>query len=252
MAPRSIRTVDIARMLGVHPNTIRKYEENGYLPPIPRSANGYRLYSRMHVEQARLVHLALTWPYIGSKGTLLLLVSNASEGNWGMAMERAFAYLATVRIERTYAESAVEFLERWAGGYLIESRQERVTISAAAQHLNITVDMLRNWERNGLIDVPRDEQQYRMYGTDEFGRLRVIRMLLTSGYSLMSIRRMLGRFDAGHTDNLRTALDMTGDDELRSAADRWLASLMELESRAQQMIHQIGHMIELSHADRRR
>jgi DNA-binding transcriptional MerR regulator len=204
----------------------------------------------MHLEQARLVHLALRWPYLGDKGLLLDLVKSAAGGDLGMAMELAYKYLAHVRVERTYAESAIEFLERWAAGHMIDTPRQRVHIRKAALHLNVTVDMLRNWERNGLIDVPRDPaNQYRLYGTAEFGRLRVIRTLVQSGYSLMAILRMLMQFDAGKTDNLRTALDMPRDDEeIKTVADRWLSTLIELEQRAQAMIRQIGHLIEMAHA----
>ena len=132
----------------------------------------------------------------------------------------------------------------------MDTPQQRVHIRKAALHLNVTVEMLRNWERNGLIDVPRDpSNQYRLYGTAEFGRLRVIRTLVQSGYSLMAILRMLLQFDAGKTDNLRTALDVPREDEeIQTIADRWLSTLLELEQRAQAMIRQIGHMIEMTHS----
>ena len=40
------------------------------------------------------------------------LIKNATGGDLGMAMEQAYQYLALVRVERTFAESAIEFLER--------------------------------------------------------------------------------------------------------------------------------------------
>jgi DNA-binding transcriptional MerR regulator len=251
MAARVLRTSQVARELGVHVNTIRLYEADNLLPEIPRGRNGYRQYSTMHLEQARLVHLTLRWPYLGDKARLLDLVKSAARGDLGMAMELAYQYLAHVRVERTFAEAAIEFLERWAAGRLLDAPRQRVHIGKAAQHLNVTVDMLRNWERNGLIEVPRDPtNQYRLYGTAEFGRLRVIRTLVQSGYSLMAILRMLLQFDAGQTDDLRTALDRPRDDEeIKTVADRWLSTLIELEQRAQAIIRQIGHMIDLAHAE---
>jgi DNA-binding transcriptional MerR regulator len=248
-----MRTSDIAKALGVHVNTIRLYETWGFLPEIPRAPNGYRQYTALHLEHARLAHLALRWPYLGDKALLLDLVKSAASGDFGMAMELAYKYLATVRMERTMAESAIEFLERWAAGHLMDTPRQRVHISQAARHLNVTVDMLRNWERNGLLDVPRDPaNQYRLYGTAEFGRLRVIRTLVQAGYSLMAILRMLRQFDAGNTDNLATALDLPREESSNEAieviADRWLTSLLELEQRAQAIIRQIGHMIEMAHA----
>ena len=247
MAAKPLKTSDIARALGVHVNTVRLYEEAGFLPPIPRGANGYRLYTPQHLEQARLAHLALPWPYVGDKALLIDLVKHAASGDYGMAMELAYQYLAVVRIERTIAEAAVEFLERWAAGHLIDSSAGKMHIKQAARHLNVTVDMLRNWERSGLISVPRDPVSgYRRYGTAEFGRLRVIRMLVKSGYSLMAVLQMLRQFDAGRRDDLRTALDVPREDDelIEVIADRWLTSLIELEARAQAVIRQLGHMIE--------
>jgi DNA-binding transcriptional MerR regulator len=250
VASRSLRTSDIAKELGVHPNTIRLYETWGFLPEIPRAKNGYRQYTVWHLEQARLTHLTLRWPYLGDKAPLIQLVKSAAGADFGMAMELAYQYLARVRMERTSAEAAVEFLERWAAGHLMDSAQQKMHIRRAARHLNVTVDMLRNWERNGLIAVPREPANgYRLYGPAEFGRLRVIRMMVQSGYSLMAILRMLLQFDAGQTNNLRDALNVPHqeDGELQVVADRWLASLVELEERAQAIIRQIGRMIEMAH-----
>lgn len=250
MASRHLRTGDIAGELGVHVNTIRHYEERGYLPAIPRGANGYRHYTRMHLEHARLAHLAVRWPYlVGDKALLVELVKSAASGDLGMAMELAYRYLTHVRMERTAAEAAIEFLERWAAGQLLDSSRQRLHRRQAALHLNVTVDTLRNWERNGLIEVPRDPANgYRLYGVAEFGRLRVIRTLVQSGYSLMAILRMLLQFDAGRTDNLRDALHVPpeADEPIHTIADRWLASLLEMEERGQATIRQVGRLLDMT------
>jgi DNA-binding transcriptional MerR regulator len=249
MASRPLRTNEIARELGVHPNTVRLYETWGYLSEVPRGRNGYRQYSTLHLEQARLAHLTLSWPYLGEKVQLIELVKSAARGDLGMAMELAYQYLARVRMERTSAEAALEFLERWAAGHRMDSSPQNMHIRQAARHLNVTVDMLRNWERNGLITVPRDpENGYRLYGPAEFERLRVIRILVQSGYSLMAILRMLARFDKGERTNLRESLNLPPEEdmEVQVVADRWLASLVELEERAQAIIRQIGRMIEMT------
>jgi DNA-binding transcriptional MerR regulator len=248
MASRPLRTNEIAKALGVHPNTVRLYETWGYLSEVPRGGNGYRQYSTLHLEQARLAHLTLSWPYLGDKTLLIKLVKSAARGDLGMAMELAYQYLARVRMERTSAEAALEFLERWAAGHRMDSSPQNMHIRQAARHLNVTVDMLRNWERNGLIAIPRDpENGYRLYGPAEFGRLRVIRILVQSGYSLMAILRMLARFDRGERTNLRASLNLPPEDdmEVQVVADRWLASLVELEERARAIIRQIGRMIEM-------
>ena len=252
MTDRYLRTSDIAKELGVHVNTVRLYETAGFLPPIPRGKNGYRQYSRLHLEQARLAHLAIHWPYLGDKSLVTELVKSAANHDLGMAMELAYRNLAQVRVEKTYAECALEFLERWAAGHLMDSVQQKMYIKQAADYLNVSVDRLHNWERNGLISVPRHpDNGYRLYGANEFGRLRVIRVLLQSGYSLMAILRMLQQFDTGTTDNLRGALELPPEDSANEAieviADRWLLSLLDMEQRAQAIIRQIALLIDMLH-----
>ncbi|MDX1991415.1 MAG: MerR family DNA-binding transcriptional regulator [bacterium] len=252
MAPRFLRTSEIAHELGIHPNTLRLYEAQDFLPAVPRGQNGYRQYTLMHKEQARLACLALQWPYVGDKSRLIDLVQQAARHDFGMAMELAYQYLAQVRVERTYAESALEFLQRWAAGHLMDSARQIMHIGQAAHYLKVTVDTLRNWERNGLIAVPRDPVNgYRLYGTSEFGRLRVIRVLVQSGYSQMAILRMLRYLDSGQQEGLRDVLEVPPEDSANEAieiiADHWLSALLALEQRAQKIIQQIGLMIELAH-----
>ena len=38
MTPHHLRTSEVAQAAGVHPNTVRLYEEWGFLPPVPRSS----------------------------------------------------------------------------------------------------------------------------------------------------------------------------------------------------------------------
>jgi DNA-binding transcriptional MerR regulator len=242
-----LHTSDLAKELGVHVNTIRLYEASGFLSLVPRGSNGYRCYSPIHLEQARLAHLVLHWPYVSDKQPLIALVQSAANGDPGMAMEFAYQYMAQIRVEHTYAESALEFLERWAAGHRMDTSPHPMRIREAAAHLNVSVDMLRNWERNGLLTVSRDPTNgYRLYGSAEFGRLRVIRMLVRCGFSLMAILQMLQHIDSGNTNNLRDASNVSHDTKFVAViADRWLASLLELEQRTKQIIAQIGHMIEM-------
>jgi DNA-binding transcriptional MerR regulator len=245
---RYLKTSDIAKSVGVHANTVRLYEARGLLSPVPRSKTGYRLFTNLHLEQMRLAHLALQWPYAGSNQVVLDLVKCAADGDLGMAMEQAYQYLASVRMERTRAEAAVEYLEWWARAHALDKMKHTLSISQAAAHLGVTIDQLRNWDRNGLLDVPRHpDTGYRLYGASEIGRLRVIRMLRQSGYSLMAILRMLKRFDAGETERLREVLDTPGENEdIETVADRWLTTLAEQEKRAQAIIRQIAAMMALA------
>jgi DNA-binding transcriptional MerR regulator len=242
-----LTTSEVAQAVGVHPNTVRLYEVWGFLPPIPRSPSGYRRFTPAHVRQMRLARTALHggWPGKTVRASALQLVRQAARGDLGGALEQAYRHLALVQAERAHAEAAAQLLERWAGGVAADATGEPLRTASAARLLGVTVEALRNWERNGLVRVPRDSTNgYRLYGAAEIGRLRVIRTLRQAGYSIMAILRMLLQLDAGQRGGLREALDTPRPDEdAFSAADRWLSNLAEHEQRAWEIIRQLEAMI---------
>lgn len=234
-----LSTSKIAKIVGCHPNTVRMYEQWGLLPPIPRSANGYRLFTPEHLDQMRLAWLALHTSFPGKiiRRSLSNLVKVAAGGDLGEALQHAYKHLVLVRSEIAQAEAAADLVANWASGQPIEDTQKTFSIGEAASKLNVTSDMLRNWENNHLLEVPRDpHSHYRRYGQVEIARLRIIRMLRTSGYSIMSILRMLLQLDAGMKGDIRHALDTPPDDDIVYAADRWLTTLAEQEVNALQII----------------
>ncbi len=242
---RYLRTSEVARAVGVHPNTVRLYEEWGFMRPARRGANGYRQFTEAHVDQMRLARTALCWPYPGGKERVLELVKRVAAGEFGRALELAYDYLARVRGEIAQAEGAAELLERWAQGAPADASRRPVPIRQAAQSLQVTPDALRNWERNGLIRVPRDPANgYRLYSAVELGRLRVIRVLRQAGYSMMAILRILRSLDRGEAGDVRQVLDTPGPEEDASyITDRWLSTLRAQEQRARDIIAQLEAMI---------
>ncbi len=248
MTKNILRTSDIAKEVGCHPNTVRLYEEWGYLPKVPRGRNNYRLFTEDHRDHMKLAWTALSGPYPGKtiKGSAYSLIKVAASGDLGGALELAYHHLALVRSENAQAEAAADLLERWSHGIAADSTTGPLRIGDAARYLNVTRDMLRNWENNGLIDVPRDpDNGYRQYRAQEIGRLRVIHMLVKAGYSMMAILRMLLVLDEDGSDDVRKVLDTPREDEdIFTAADQWLSTINDQIKRATKLISQLERMID--------
>ena len=51
-------TSQIAKNAGVHPNTVRKYEEWGLIQKPLRKPNGYRIFTDIHLKQIALLRKA--------------------------------------------------------------------------------------------------------------------------------------------------------------------------------------------------
>lgn len=242
-----LRTSDIARAVGVHPNTVRLYEAWGFLPPAARSPAGYRQFTQFHLNQMRLARTALhgQWPGRNIRRSLLALVRHSATGDVPGALEMAQAHLRLVQTEHNYAEQAVDVLNAWVTNAGQSAPGAPLSIGQAARLLDVSIDKLRDWERNGLLTVPRHRHnRYRQYYVPQLARLRVIRLLRQAGYSTMAILRMLNRLDRGAVSDLRYALNTPTDDEdALSAADRWLSTLAEQETRANDLITQLNAIL---------
>lgn len=51
------KTAEVAATIGIHPNTVRLYEELELIPKPERQPNGYRIFTDFHIEQIRLAPL---------------------------------------------------------------------------------------------------------------------------------------------------------------------------------------------------
>ena len=77
----------------------------------------------------------------------------------------------------------------------------------AALELGVSIDVLRNWEANGLLSVKRSKNGYRIYAPEDMDRLRVICALRCANYSIASILRLMVALDRGMCANVGDVLD---------------------------------------------
>lgn len=244
---RTYKTAQIAEIIGVHPNTIRFYEQMKLLPVIPRTESGYRVFNDRHIEQLRLLRTAFRAEIISDRlrKEVYEIVKTAAADNIDEACHSTQSYLEHLREEKIKAEEAIhitlDIIEE------ISKSDETVVFCGrlkVAEILGITIDVLRDWERNGLIAVPRGPKGYREYGLKEMNRLKIIRTLRNAHYSMMSILRMLNHLDQGDR-NIRNVIDTPGEEEdIVCAADRYITALSMAEEDALEMLEILKLMMK--------
>jgi DNA-binding transcriptional MerR regulator len=244
---KTYKTAQIAEIIGVHPNTIRFYEQMGLLPVIPRTESGYRILNDRHLEQLRLLRTAFRAEIISDslRKEVYEIVKTAAVDDINRAYHSTQRYLEHIREEKKKAEEAISITLD-----IIEevSKSDETAVfygrRKTAEILGITIDVLRDWERNGLIVVPRNSKGYREYGLKEMNRLKIIRTLRNAHYSMMSILRMLNRLDQGDR-NIRNAIDTPGEEEdIVCAADRYITALSMAEEDALEMLKILELMLK--------
>ena len=236
---RTYSTSEVARVIGIHPNTVRLYEEYQLIPKPERRSNGYRIFTDLHIEQLKLARTLLSIEVLqnGLRKMAIEIIKTAATGDFDLALQQTQIYLARLRTERRNAEDALKTVLQILEGQTGDNA-ERVNIrplrrQEAADYLNVTIDTLRNWELNGLLRVKRMENGYRIYTQDDLEKLKIIRTLRCANYSLAAILRMIRALSYDSEVNIRKVIDTPReDDDIISACDHLLSSLDDAEVKA--------------------
>ncbi len=244
------KTIDIARIIGIHVNTVRLYEKCGLIPNPERLSNGYWVFTDLRIEQFRLVWAALRVEVLqnGVCKQAVDIIKVSALGNYEKAMELNRRYIAQIDIEKANAEEAIQITHsilssmsgRNVGAQRIYRRKE------AADVLGVTIDTLRNWELHGLFTIKRIENKYRVYTEEDMRRLKIIRSLRFANYSLSAILRMLRALSDDPQTNIQIAIDTSKDDDIVRACDKLLTSLNEAKNNAFYVTCQIEKMKKIS------
>lgn len=207
---------------------------------MPRGSNGYRLFNEEHLFCLRLARTALggDWPGRDIRRSAAALAQTAAAGDGDVTLAAARRHLALIRDELARAEAAAAVLETWPADKEADPDFRPLRVKEAAALLAVSPDMLRNWEKNGLLETARDPANgYRLYGPVEIARLRVIRLLIQAGFGVAAILRAFTHLDAGRAGDPRAVLDTPPPEEdIHHATDRWLTTLADQERRAGEIV----------------
>ena len=239
-------TGHIARELSVHPNTIRFYERIGLIASVPRSANGYRRFTHRHRLQLRVLRTIFSDPYTNKtlRKSAFTIVFALKEWDLIKALSSAEGHKRLVEKEYAAALETAALLKSWTEEKVLPTTGATYSHKEAAHLLGVTPEVLRNWERNGLIRTPRNGRgNARVYGDIEIARLRIIYMLRQNNYSIAAIQRSLFFFDSGNSTGVLLALNQPPVDtetEYINARDHWLETLGVLSVSAEKIRQRIS------------
>lgn len=221
------KTTEIAKIIGIHPNTVRLYEKWGLIPKVERQKNGYRIFNDFHIEQFRLARAALKVEILqnGLRKMAIDIIKTSATENFDKAIVLTDEYLEQLEGEKNNAEEAIDIVKNLlSGNYnlsgLLLKRKE------VCNYLNISIDTLRNWELNGLLTVKRKSNGYRVYTYEDLRRLKIIRVLRCANYSLTAILRMLNALSRNSEIDIRNIIGMQDkSDDIITVCDKLLLSL---------------------------
>ncbi|OMI86958.1 MerR family transcriptional regulator [Streptomyces sp. M1013] len=206
---RRLRTVDLARAVGLSTQQVRNYEGAGVLPPAGRTDAGYRVFGERH-RDALLTYRALQPGYGAVTATRVMRAVH--DGDVAAALALVDAAHAALHEERGSLRAAREALEALAGGETAAPSPHRLRIGEVAALIGVRTSALRVWEEAGLLVPGREHGTgYRVYGPADVRDARVVRALRRSHHLFDRIRPVLDDLRReGSTEALRAAVEARG------------------------------------------
>lgn len=222
---------ELAKATGVKEGTIRFYEKCGFLENVERLPNGYRVYTQHHFYQVEICRLVFGG-FVNRRlrKSSMQLIRAASRWDLCAYEKAAAAYRTAIQEEIERTKKVIEIaLDETS---LRDIPQPQYTKKQAAAMVGTTEESIRNWERNGLLPKAQAYQK-RYYSQAVVNRMYVIRLLLDTGYSVMTIFRFFQKMDSGtYADAEKILIRPEEDGDLLSCADYYLQALLDLQQKA--------------------
>lgn len=184
------KPVEIARELNISTSALRHYESWGVVPTPARAANGYRLYTKVHLAYFRCLRTMFFGFGVPMTCEVLRYIQNADidAAFWLVNKEQA-----DLQHEKVSADQTLELLQSLELPSVANKKlKKHMTIGEAAEFTGVAASAIRHWEKEGLFIPERDpENGYRLFTAMHIRKLLLIRTLRNTVYFLKNMKEFV-------------------------------------------------------------
>lgn len=203
-----IRPIDIAKKLGITTSALKHYEKWGIVPPAERAPNGYRLYTEEHAAYFECIRAM--FPGFGVDVTKQVM-KKLQEREVDDALWIVSEVQARLQQDKILAERTIRILEtEQLDAVDARGRKKELTIGEVAAEIGVPASAIRHWEKEGVLILPRDQDNgYRKFDGAQIRQIMIIRILRSANYPLEVIKDILHELEHHQVHNARRVLKDT-------------------------------------------
>lgn len=203
-----IRPIDIAKKLGITTSALKHYEKWGIVPPAERASNGYRLYTEEHAAYFECIRAM--FPGFGVDVTKQVM-KKLQERELDDALWIVSEAQARLQQDKVLAERTIRILEtEQLDAVDARGRKKELTIGEVAAEIGVPTSAIRHWEKEGVLILPRDQDNgYRKFDGAQIRQIMIIRILRSANYPLELIKDVLHELKHHQVHNARRVLKDT-------------------------------------------
>jgi len=204
-----MRTIDLAREVGLSAQQVRNYEAMGLLPVAERDASGYRRYTPRHLDALLTVRAMIAARYHATSIEAAMRAAHVGDADTVLALVDArHAALDRERRQVELTLEAIRTLQVGASSRPGSHRPHGLTIGEAAAAIGVQPSALRFWESEKLLCPAREAHNgYRRYDRHEMKRLEVVVLLRRANYRFDAIRSVLDELSLDRPESSLRAVE---------------------------------------------
>jgi DNA-binding transcriptional MerR regulator len=220
-----VRAIDLAQTAGISVQQVRNYVELGILPPVERTASGYRVFTSDHAEAlvvARQMAVGHGWKRARA------IMCAVHEGDLETALARLDQSHAELDRERADIDKVLGAFQTVVTSPTAVGPIPRrgVRIGEVADAVGARTPSLRLWERRGLLRPGREKiTGYRVYDESELRKAQVVALLRRGNYPFPIVHAVLDEMrTTGSPERVRAELAKREQELHRRSLQRLRAS----------------------------
>ncbi|UHA72545.1 TioE family transcriptional regulator [Paenibacillus sp. 481] len=223
------KPIEIARELEISTSALRHYESWGVVPAPERGANGYRLYTKVHLAYFRC--LRAMFPGFGVKITCDVL-RHIQQAEMDIAFWLVNKEQADLQQEKVVAEQTIAFLHKPDIPLFMNKKlKSHMNIGEVATFTDVQQSAIRHWEKEGLLSPERNpENGYRIFTPMHVRQILLIRTLRRTVYFLENMKEIV---QAVEHQSIEKAKKLTED------------ALLTIHYRNRQQFYGVHQLVEL-------
>ncbi|MFS0722273.1 MerR family DNA-binding transcriptional regulator [Paenibacillus sp. 1P07SE] len=197
----------MAERLQVSTTTLRRYEDQGLIPDVPRTTSNRRGYTSLHLCAFMAIRALLRGYEIPIAYETMRLVKQgrSTDALWLVNEQQHH-----LQVEKWRVESVVRMIEVSDFSSYTKGRAHLpITIGEAAEIAGVNPSAIRHWEKEGLIRTERNpDNGYRVFTEPELRKIIVISSLRKTVYFIEPMKQLLDQLETQSMANVERAFHL--------------------------------------------
>ncbi|MEK3747579.1 MerR family transcriptional regulator [Paenibacillus sp. FSL E2-8871] len=184
----------IAKKLNVSTTTLRRYEDQGLVPEVPRTPSNRRCYTDIHVQAFITIRALLQGYEIPVVYDVMRKIKarQIEDALWSINQEQFNTQTEKHRLEDVLRMFRNADLSKYNDLEVTNA----MTIGEVAQMAGVKPSAIRHWEQEGLITSNRNKDNgYRVYTITELRKIILISSLRKTVYNIENMKQLLNEIE---------------------------------------------------------